>query len=64
MTKGFIDSQRGLDVNEFDEETMFIEPGQLQDPLGSGLIFFVLFLYEKKYRGVIGIQGLSIAEDV
>jgi hypothetical protein len=35
MTKGFINSQRGLDVNEFYEETMFVEPGQFQDPLGE-----------------------------
>lgn len=35
MTKGFIDSQRGLDVNEFDEETMFIEPDQFQDPVAE-----------------------------
>jgi len=35
MTKGFIDSQRGLDVNESDEEMMFIEPGQFQDPVGE-----------------------------
>jgi hypothetical protein len=33
MTKGFIDSQGRLDVNEFDEETMFIEPGQILDPV-------------------------------
>jgi hypothetical protein len=35
MTKGFIDSQRGLDVNEFDEETMFIEPDQFQDSVAE-----------------------------
>ena len=35
MTKGFIDSQGRLNVNEFDEETMFIEPGQILDPLGE-----------------------------
>ncbi|MGZ3591117.1 MAG: hypothetical protein ACXU99_10730 [Thermodesulfobacteriota bacterium] len=35
MTKGFIDSQGRLNVNEFDEETMFIEPGQILDPAGE-----------------------------
>jgi hypothetical protein len=35
MTQGFIDSQRGLDVNEFDEQTMFIELGQFPDPVGE-----------------------------
>jgi hypothetical protein len=38
MTQGFIDSQRGLDVNEFDEETMFIELGQFLDPVGESHI--------------------------
>lgn len=32
MTKGLIDPQRGLNVNEFDEEAMSIEPGQFPDP--------------------------------
>ena len=35
MTKGFIDSQRGLDVDKFDEETMFIKLGQFPDPVGQ-----------------------------
>ena len=39
MTKGFIDSQGRLDVNEFDEETMFIEPGQILDPVREFRIF-------------------------
>jgi hypothetical protein len=33
MAKGFIDPQGRLDVNEFDEETMFIQPGQILDPV-------------------------------
>jgi hypothetical protein len=33
MSQGFINSQRGLDVNELDEETMFIELGQFPNPL-------------------------------
>jgi len=33
MTYGLIDSQRGLNINEFNEETMFIELGQFPDPV-------------------------------
>ena len=33
MSEGFVDSKRGLDVNEFDEETMFIELGQFPYPV-------------------------------
>jgi hypothetical protein len=43
MTKGFIDSQGRLDVNEFDEETMFIEPGQILDPVREFRIFLFQF---------------------
>jgi len=35
MSQGFIDSQRGLDVNQLDEETMFIELGQFPNPVGE-----------------------------
>ena len=35
MSEGFVDSKRGLDVNEFDEETMFIKLGQFPDPVGE-----------------------------
>jgi len=41
MTKGFIDSQRRLDINKFDEETMFMEPVQFPDPVGG---FHILLL--------------------
>ncbi len=41
MAKGFIDSQRRLDVNEFDEETMFMEPVQFPDPVGEFHIFLL-----------------------
>ena len=41
MTKGFIDSQRRLDINEFDEKTMFMEPVQFPDPVGE---FHILLL--------------------
>jgi uncharacterized membrane protein len=27
MTQGFIDSEGGLNINQFNEETMLIEPG-------------------------------------
>jgi hypothetical protein len=33
MTQGFIDSKRGLNINQPDEETMLIEPGQFLDPI-------------------------------
>ena len=32
---GFIDSQRGLNINEFDEETMFMDLDQFPDPVGE-----------------------------
>ena len=35
MTQGLIHSQRGLDINEFDEKTMLIELGQFPDPVGE-----------------------------
>jgi len=34
MAKGFIDSHRRMDIDEFDEETMSIETSQFSDPLG------------------------------
>jgi len=33
MTQGFIDSERRLDINELDEETVLIEPGQFSNPV-------------------------------
>jgi hypothetical protein len=41
MANGFIDSQRRLDINEFDEETMFMEPVQFPDPVGEFHIFLL-----------------------
>ena len=41
MRKEFTDPQRRLKVNEFDEEAMFIEPGQFPDPGGE---FHILLL--------------------
>jgi hypothetical protein len=45
VAKGFIDSQGKLNVNEFDEETMFIEPGQILNPAGEFRI--LLFQVER-----------------
>jgi len=42
MAQGFVDSQGGLDINQFDEETMFIELGQFPDPVGE----FCILLFE------------------
>ena len=33
VTQGFIESQNGLGINEFDKKTVFIESGQLSDPV-------------------------------
>ena len=33
VTQGFINSQNGLGINEFDEKTVFIDSGQLTDPV-------------------------------
>ena len=35
VTYGFIDFQRGLNINEFDEKTMFMELDQFPDPVGE-----------------------------
>ena len=43
VTKRFIDSQGGLNINEFDEETMFIEPGQILDPVRKFRILLFQF---------------------
>jgi hypothetical protein len=33
VTQGFIESQNGLGINEFDKKTVFMESGQLSDPV-------------------------------
>ena len=34
VPKRFIDPKKGLDIDEFDEKTMFIESGQFSDQVG------------------------------
>ena len=41
VTEGFIDSQNGLGINEFDKKTVFMESDQLSDPVAK---FQVLLL--------------------
>lgn len=57
MTQGFIESQGGLDINEFDEETMFIALGQFPDPVGE---FRILLLEVQRVLVRLSLMELFV----